>query len=112
MPELRATTDVVTALGDVLIRHPATPRCGCKLVKGERRAMFEMPYPVTVSADLYGELKACSGRVASSRPCPLSAPLRRPLGRSNRLPVPDVGRGDDHGGRHPALTAAPPPPPR
>ena len=32
-----------------------------KLVRGETARMFEIPYPVTVSADLYGELKSLLG---------------------------------------------------
>jgi DNA polymerase-3 subunit alpha len=32
-----------------------------KLVKGDSARVFEIPYPVTVSADLYGELKTLLG---------------------------------------------------
>jgi DNA polymerase-3 subunit alpha len=61
MPELRATTEVVTSLNDVLIRHSGDTEVRLKLVKGELARMFEIPYPVTVSADLYGELKSLLG---------------------------------------------------
>jgi DNA polymerase-3 subunit alpha len=61
MPELRATTDVVTALNDVLIRHTGQTEVRLKLVKGESARVFEVPYPVSVSADLYGELKSLLG---------------------------------------------------
>ncbi len=61
MPELRATTDVVTALNDVLIRHTGNTEVRLKLVKGESARVFEVPYPVSVSADLYGELKSLLG---------------------------------------------------
>ena len=61
VPEVRATTQVVTALGDVLIRHSGDSEVRLKLVKGESARMFEIPYPVTVSADLYGELKSLLG---------------------------------------------------
>ena len=61
VPELRATTDVVTALNDVLIRHSGDTEVRLKLVKGETARLFEVPYPVTVSADLYGELKSLLG---------------------------------------------------
>ncbi len=61
MPELRATTDVVTSLNDVLIRHSGDTEVRLKLIKGESARMFEIPYPVTVSADLYGELKSLLG---------------------------------------------------
>ncbi len=61
VPEFRATTDVVTALGDVLIRHAGGSEVRLKLVKGDSARMFEVPYPVSVSADLYGELKSLLG---------------------------------------------------
>jgi DNA polymerase-3 subunit alpha len=61
VPEFRATTDVVTALNDVLIRHSGDNEVRLKLVKGESARMFEIPYPVSVSADLYGELKSLLG---------------------------------------------------
>lgn len=61
MPEFRATTEVVTSLNDVLIRHSGDTEVRLKLVKGELARMFEIPYPVTVSADLYGELKSLLG---------------------------------------------------
>ncbi|MCU1551403.1 MAG: polymerase subunit alpha [Glaciihabitans sp.] len=61
VPEFRATTDVVSALNDVLIRHAGENEVRLKLVRGETARMFEIPYPVTVSADLYGELKTLLG---------------------------------------------------
>ncbi|CAN5168566.1 DNA polymerase III subunit alpha [soil metagenome] len=61
VPEVRATTDVVTALNDVLIRHSGTTEVRLKLMKGEAARIFEVPYPVSVSADLYGELKSLLG---------------------------------------------------
>jgi DNA polymerase-3 subunit alpha len=61
VPELRATTDVVTALNDVLIRHSGNTEVRLKLLKGETARLFEVPYPVSVSADLYGELKSLLG---------------------------------------------------
>ncbi len=61
VPEFRATTDVVSALNDVLIRHSGENEVRLKLVRGETARMFEIPYPVTVSADLYGELKSLLG---------------------------------------------------
>jgi DNA polymerase-3 subunit alpha len=59
--EFRATTDIVTRLNDVLIRHSGENEVRLKLVRGETARMFEIPYPVTVSADLYGELKTLLG---------------------------------------------------
>ncbi len=61
VPEHRATTDVVTALNDVLIRHSGDNEVRLKLVKGDNARMFEVPYPVKVSPDLYGELKSLLG---------------------------------------------------
>jgi DNA polymerase-3 subunit alpha len=61
MNEHRATTEVVSALNDVLIRHAGENEVRLKLVKDQIGRVFEIPYPVTVSADLYGELKTLLG---------------------------------------------------
>jgi DNA polymerase-3 subunit alpha len=61
LAEARATTDTVQALGDVLIRHGGTSEVRLKLVKGSSARIFELPYQVTVSADLFGELKSLLG---------------------------------------------------
>ena len=61
VPEHRATTDIVSALNDVLIRHAGDNEVRLKLLKGTSARVFEIPYPVTVSADLYGELKTLLG---------------------------------------------------
>ncbi len=61
LPDLRATTDTITALGDVLIRHAGDTEVRLKLVKGRTARVFELPYPVRVTADLYGELKSLLG---------------------------------------------------
>ncbi|WP_403025707.1 DNA polymerase III subunit alpha [Salinibacterium sp. GXW1014] len=61
VPEMRATTEVVSALGDVLIRHAGETEVRLKLIKGSTARMFEVPYPVSVTADLYGELKSLLG---------------------------------------------------
>jgi DNA polymerase-3 subunit alpha len=61
VPEFRATMETVSALNDVLIRHAGDSEVRLKLVKGEIARTFEVPYPVTVSADLYGELKSLLG---------------------------------------------------
>jgi DNA polymerase-3 subunit alpha len=59
--EQRATTEVVSALNDVLIRHRGDNEVRLRLVRGDNARMFEIPYPVTVTADLYGELKSLLG---------------------------------------------------
>ena len=61
MQESRATTDTVQALNDVLIRHSGDNEVRLKLIKGDTARMFEIPFPVRVSADLYGELKSLLG---------------------------------------------------
>jgi DNA polymerase-3 subunit alpha len=61
LAEARATTDTVKALGDVLIRHGGQSEVRLKLVKGNSARVFELPYQVTVSADLFGELKSLLG---------------------------------------------------
>ena len=62
VPEQRATTDVIG--GAQRRAHPARgrQRGATQAAQRRRRArVFEMPYPVTVSADLYGELKTLLG---------------------------------------------------
>ena len=61
MPDQRATTDTVTSLRDVLARHPGDSEVRLRLVKGQVARVFEVPKPVTVSADLFGELKGLLG---------------------------------------------------
>ena len=61
VPEFRATTEVISSLYDVLIRHSGENEVRLKLIRGETARMFEIPYPVTVTADLYGELKSLLG---------------------------------------------------
>jgi DNA polymerase-3 subunit alpha len=61
MPDQRATTDVVQSLGDMLIRHSGDGEVRLRLVKGSTARVFELPYRVSVSADLYGELKGLLG---------------------------------------------------
>ncbi|MGO4534095.1 DNA polymerase III subunit alpha [Leifsonia sp. 2MCAF36] len=61
MPDQRATTDTVTSLSEVLARHPGDSEVRLRLVKGQVARVFEVPKPVTVSADLYGELKGLLG---------------------------------------------------
>ncbi|AAT89322.1 DNA polymerase III subunit alpha [Leifsonia xyli subsp. xyli] len=61
MPDQRATTDTVTELASVLTRHPGESEVQLRLVKGSVARVFEVPKPVKVSPDLYGELKALLG---------------------------------------------------
>jgi DNA polymerase-3 subunit alpha len=61
MQDQRATTETVKSLNDVLIRHSGDTEVRLRLVKGESARIFEVPFPVEVSADLYGELKSLLG---------------------------------------------------
>jgi DNA polymerase-3 subunit alpha len=61
MPEFRATHDVVTELGAVLGRHAGDTEVRLRLLKGDNARTFEIPYPVDITADLYGELKSLLG---------------------------------------------------
>ncbi len=61
MPDQRATTDVVRSLGDMLTRHVGDGEVRLRLVKGTTARVFELPHRVSVSADLYGELKGLLG---------------------------------------------------
>lgn len=61
MPESRATTDTVSQLSDVLIRHSGQTEVRLKLIKGETARMFEVPFPVRITPDLFGELKSLLG---------------------------------------------------
>jgi DNA polymerase-3 subunit alpha len=61
MAEHRATTDTVQSLNDVLIRHSGDTEVRLELIKGDNGRMFEIPFPVNLSPDLYGELKSLLG---------------------------------------------------
>jgi DNA polymerase-3 subunit alpha len=61
LQEQRATTEVISALGDVLIRHTGESEVRLRLLRGDTARVFEVPYRVSVSADLYGELKSLLG---------------------------------------------------
>jgi len=61
MPEHRATHDTVTELAAVLGRHSGGTEVRLRLVKGEAARVFEIPMPVDVTADLFGELKSLLG---------------------------------------------------
>jgi DNA polymerase-3 subunit alpha len=61
MPDQRATTDTVRSLSEVLARHPGDNEVRLRLVKGQVARVFEVPRPVAISADLFGELKGLLG---------------------------------------------------
>lgn len=61
VPEHRATERLVLELADVLNRHPGDTEVTLRLHKGSSAKVFEVPMPVQVTADLYGELKGLLG---------------------------------------------------
>ncbi|MGX1702338.1 DNA polymerase III subunit alpha [Microbacterium sp. NPDC055357] len=61
MPEHRATETVIGDLADVLGRHRGETEVTLKLHKGGTAKVFEVPLTVTVTADLFGELKGLLG---------------------------------------------------
>jgi DNA polymerase-3 subunit alpha len=61
MSDSRATTEVVTSLGDMLVRHAGTTEVRLRLVRGEIARVFELPHRVSVSPGLFGELKSLLG---------------------------------------------------
>ena len=61
LPDQRATTDTVSALGEVLTRHAGPNEVRLKLVKAGTARVFEIPHSVSVTADLFGELKSLLG---------------------------------------------------
>jgi DNA polymerase III subunit alpha len=61
MPEQRATEAVVNELSEVLRRHRGDTEVTLRLHKGGVAKVFEVPAPVRITADLYGELKGLLG---------------------------------------------------
>ena len=51
----------VKSLNDVLIRHSGDTEVRLRLTRGGTARVFEIPFPVEVTADLYGELKSLLG---------------------------------------------------
>ncbi|WP_110589329.1 DNA polymerase III subunit alpha [Microbacterium suaedae] len=61
MPEQRATERVVGDLAEVLHRHAGDTEVHLKMHRGRAAKVFEVPIPVRVSAELFGDLKALLG---------------------------------------------------
>ncbi|VXC12968.1 DNA polymerase III subunit alpha [Microbacterium sp. 8M] len=61
VPEQRATERVIEDLADVLRRHAGETEVMLKMHRGGRAKVFEVPLPVTVTADLFGDLKSLLG---------------------------------------------------
>jgi DNA polymerase-3 subunit alpha len=61
MPEHRATEAVVTELAGILTRHRGTTEVTLRLHRGSTAKVFEVPMPVEIKADLFGDLKGLLG---------------------------------------------------
>lgn len=62
IPEIAATPDIVEDLGNILIRHKGSSPVRLKLTRdGGTSRVFEIPYEVALTSDLYAELKALLG---------------------------------------------------
>lgn len=61
MPEHRATESTIGQLAEVLERHRGDTEVTLKLHRGGSAKVFEVPRPVAVTVDLYGELKGLLG---------------------------------------------------
>lgn len=61
LPEQRATERVVKDLADVLKRHAGDTEVRLKMHRGGSAKVFEVPIPVRVTADLFGDLKSLLG---------------------------------------------------
>lgn len=59
--ETKATPDLVQAVGDILIRHPGDNEVRMKLIGSSGVRMYEIPYAVKITPDLYGEIKSLLG---------------------------------------------------
>jgi len=62
LPDVRATTATVKSLSDVLSRNTGDTEVRLRLTRGETARVFEIPFQVRVTADLYGELKSLLGQ--------------------------------------------------
>lgn len=61
MPEHRATESTIGQLAEVLERHRGDTEVTLKLHRSGTAKVFEVPRPVAVTVDLYGELKGLLG---------------------------------------------------
>ncbi|MTE24379.1 DNA polymerase III subunit alpha [Microbacterium sp. ZXX196] len=61
LPEQRATERVVGDLSEILRRHGGDTEVRLKMHRGRQAKVFEVPIPVRVSAELFGDLKALLG---------------------------------------------------
>ncbi|NLA09586.1 MAG: DNA polymerase III subunit alpha, partial [Microbacteriaceae bacterium] len=61
VPDHRATEHTMGELAQVLQRHSGDTEVRLRLYKGQMAKVFEVPMPVRLTADLYGDLKGLLG---------------------------------------------------
>ncbi|WP_261167328.1 DNA polymerase III subunit alpha [Microbacterium sp. Marseille-Q6965] len=61
LPEQRATERLVLELSEVLRRHAGDTEVRLKMHRGSSAKVFEVPLPVQITADLFGDLKSLLG---------------------------------------------------
>ena len=61
IPEQRATEQIVQDLADTLRRHAGDTEVRLKMHRGRSAKVFEIPMPVQITADLFGDLKSLLG---------------------------------------------------
>ncbi len=61
LAEQRATERVMNDLAEVLRRHNGETEVVLRVHRGTTAKVFEVPMPVKVSADLFGDLKSLLG---------------------------------------------------
>ena len=61
LAESRATTKTIQALSEILLRHPGHSDVRLRLTKGFTIRVFEIPTPVALTPDLFGEIKSLLG---------------------------------------------------
>ncbi|GLJ61544.1 MULTISPECIES: DNA polymerase III subunit alpha [Microbacterium] len=61
LPEQRATERVAQDLAEVLRRHRGETEVRLKMHRGRTAKVFEIPMPVSITAELFGDLKALLG---------------------------------------------------
>lgn len=61
LPEQRATERLVLELSEVLQRHAGDTEVRLKMQRGSSAKVFEVPLPVRITADLFGDLKSLLG---------------------------------------------------
>jgi DNA polymerase-3 subunit alpha len=61
IPEQRASASIATSLDEMLKRYPGDTEVRLRLTRGDTARIFELPNRVSITSDLYGELKSLLG---------------------------------------------------